>query len=76
MTGFESHAGSTPMPRRKDALLGAARIVELVNSIGLGNAPLGVSPSACSDTYPNSRNVISGEVFMTCEFRHPVDDDA
>ena len=31
LTGFESHAGSTPMPRRKDALLGAARIVELVN---------------------------------------------
>ena len=25
LTGFESHAGSTPMPRRKDALLGAAR---------------------------------------------------
>ena len=25
LTGFESHAGSTPMPVRKDALLGAAR---------------------------------------------------
>jgi N-carbamoyl-L-amino-acid hydrolase len=24
--------------------------------------------------YPNSRNVIPGEVFMTCEFRHPVDE--
>ena len=24
LTGFESHAGTTPMPRRKDALLGAA----------------------------------------------------
>ena len=35
LTGFESHAGSTPMPVRKDALLGAARIVELVNAIGL-----------------------------------------
>ena len=42
LTGFESHAGSTPMPRRKDALLGAARIVELVNAIGLSKAPLGV----------------------------------
>ena len=41
LTGFESHAGSTPMPRRKDALLGAARIVELVNAIGLSKAPLG-----------------------------------
>ncbi len=74
LTGFESHAGSTPMPRRKDALLGAARIVELVNKIGLGNAPLGVSTVGMLNNYPNSRNVIPGEVFMTCEFRHPVDE--
>src|SRR4051794_16135004 len=73
LTGFESHAGSTPMPRRKDALLGAARIVELVNRIGLSKAPLGVSTVGMLNPYPNSRNVIPGEVFMTCEFRHPVD---
>jgi len=72
LTGFESHAGSTPMPRRKDALLGAARIVELVNAIGLSKAPLGVSTVGMLNPYPNSRNVIPGEVFMTCEFRHPV----
>jgi len=71
LTGFESHAGSTPMPRRKDALLGAARIVELVNKIGLSKAPLGVSTVGMLNPYPNSRNVIPGEVFMTCEFRHP-----
>jgi beta-ureidopropionase / N-carbamoyl-L-amino-acid hydrolase len=73
LTGFESHAGSTPMPRRKDALLGAARIVELVNAIGLSKAPLGVSTVGMLNSYPNSRNVIPGEVFMTCEFRHPAD---
>src|SRR5271167_4111523 len=71
LTGFESHAGSTPMPRRKDALLGAARIVELVNAIGLSKAPLAVSTVGMLNPYPNSRNVIPGEVFMTCEFRHP-----
>ncbi|MBV8107214.1 MAG: Zn-dependent hydrolase [Hyphomicrobiales bacterium] len=74
LTGFESHAGSTPMPRRKDALLGAARIVELVNAIGLSKAPLGVSTVGMLNPYPNSRNVIPGEVFMTCEFRHPIDE--
>ncbi|HEY1943274.1 MAG TPA: Zn-dependent hydrolase [Roseiarcus sp.] len=73
LTGFESHAGSTPMPRRKDALLGAARIVELVNAIGLSKAPLGVSTVGMLNPYPNSRNVIPGEVFMTSEFRHPSD---
>jgi beta-ureidopropionase / N-carbamoyl-L-amino-acid hydrolase len=74
LVGFESHAGSTPMPRRKDALLGAARIVELVNKIGLSKAPLGVSTVGMLNPYPNSRNVIPGEVFMTSEFRHPIDD--
>ncbi len=73
LTGFESHAGSTPMPRRKDALLGAARIVELVNKIGLAKAPLAVATVGMLNPYPNSRNVIPGEVFMTCEFRHPID---
>jgi N-carbamoyl-L-amino-acid hydrolase len=71
LTGFESHAGSTPMPRRKDALLGAARIVELVNQIGLSNAPLAVATVGMLNPYPNSRNVIPGEVFMTVDFRHP-----
>jgi N-carbamoyl-L-amino-acid hydrolase len=73
LTGFESHAGSTPMPRRKDALLGAARIVELVNRIGLDKAPLAVSTVGMLNPYPNSRNVIPGEVFMTVDFRHPID---
>ena len=72
LTGFEGHAGSTPMPRRKDALLGAARIVELVNKIGLSKAPLGVATVGMLNPYPNSRNVIPGEVFMTVDFRHPI----
>ena len=74
LTGFESHAGSTPMPRRRDALLGAARIVELVNAIGLAHAPNAVSTVGMLNPYPGSRNVIPGEVFMTVDFRHPLDD--
>ena len=71
LTGFESHAGSTPMPRRKDALLGAARIIELVNSLGLARPPMAMSTAGMLNVYPNSRNVIPGKVFLTCEFRHP-----
>ncbi|MFI4995280.1 MAG: Zn-dependent hydrolase [Hyphomicrobiales bacterium] len=74
LTGFESHAGSTPMPRRKDALLGAARIVELVNRTALAKAPLAVGTVGMLNPYPNSRNVIPGEVFLACEFRHPQDE--
>ena len=71
LKGFESHAGSTPMPRRRDALVGAARVVELVNRIGLGHPPLAVATTGMLTPYPGSRNVIPGEVFLTCEFRHP-----
>jgi beta-ureidopropionase / N-carbamoyl-L-amino-acid hydrolase len=71
LTGFESHAGSTPMPRRRDALVGAARVVELVNKLGLAHPPLAVATCGMLNPYPNSRNVIPGKVFMTCEFRHP-----
>lgn len=68
--GVESHAGPTPMNRRKDALLGAARAVELVNRIGLDNAPLACATVGMINAYPNSRNVIPGRVFLTVDFRH------
>lgn len=71
LTGFASHAGSTPMPRRKDALLGAARFVELVNGIGLAHAPLAMATVGLLEVRPNSRNVIPGSVFLSCEVRHP-----
>ncbi|MFT5657256.1 MAG: N-carbamoyl-L-amino-acid hydrolase [Gammaproteobacteria bacterium] len=73
LTGVESHAGPTPMTVRKDALLGAAKIVQLVNQIGLDNAPLACATVGMLDVYPNSRNVIPGRVTFTIDFRHPDD---
>ncbi len=74
ITGVESHAGPTPMNCRKDALLGAARVVELVNRTGLDNAPLACATVGMIESYPNSRNVIPGKVFVTVDIRHPEDD--
>ena len=71
LTGQESHAGPTPMPVRRDALLGAARVIQLVNAIGLAHAPLAVSTVGMINSYPNSRNVIPGKVFLTVDFRCP-----
>jgi N-carbamoyl-L-amino-acid hydrolase len=73
LTGVESHAGPTPMNRRKDALLGAARIIQLVNQVGLDNAPLACATVGMVHVSPNSRNVIPGQVFLTIDFRHPDD---
>jgi N-carbamoyl-L-amino-acid hydrolase len=74
LTGQESHAGPTPMLLRKDALVGAAQIVDEVNQIGLTNQPLACSTVGLLQVFPNSRNVIPGEVFFTVDLRHPKDD--
>jgi N-carbamoyl-L-amino-acid hydrolase len=71
LTGVESHAGPTPMHSRKDALLGAARMVDLVNCIGMENQPNACATVGLLNVYPNSRNVIPGEVFFTIDLRHP-----
>jgi len=74
LTGVESHAGPTPMLSRKDALLGAARVVELVNKVGLDNAPVACATVGMLNVYPSSRNVIPGRTFVTIDIRHPDDD--
>ena len=71
LTGQDSHAGPTPMPVRKDALLGAARVIQLVNEIALRHAPLAVGTVGMLNVFPNSRNVIPGKVFLTVDFRCP-----
>ncbi|OJA95719.1 Zn-dependent hydrolase [Burkholderia ubonensis] len=73
LTGQEAHAGPTPMPRRRDALLGASRVVDLVNRIGLDHAPFACATVGMMQVFPNSRNVIPGRVFFTVDFRHPDD---
>ena len=75
LTGQESHAGPTPMGVRRDALLGAARVIQLVNEIGLAHAPVAVSTVGMINSHPNSRNVIPGRVFLTVDFRCPDNDE-
>jgi len=70
LTGRESHAGPTPMHLRKDALLGAARMVAEVNRIGLAHLPHACSTVGFLRVHPNSRNVIPGTVDFSVDFRH------
>ncbi|MGF1476412.1 MAG: Zn-dependent hydrolase [Geminicoccaceae bacterium] len=67
----ESHTGSTPMPMRVNAGLGAARITQLVGEIAWSHEPHGVGAIGHMDIYPNSRNIIPGKVVFTVDFRHP-----
>ena len=73
LTGQESHAGPTPMNRRRDALVGAARVIDEVNKIGLKHAPYACATVGMVQVHPNSRNVIPGRVFFTVDFRNPDD---
>ena len=73
VTGQEAHAGPTPMPRRRDALVGAARMIEAVNRIGHAHAPYACATVGFVQVSPNSRNTIPGRVFFTVDFRHPED---
>ncbi len=72
VTGREAHTGSTPMTVRRNALIGAARLVEAVDRIAKARPPA-VGTVGLLEVRPNSRNVIPGEVFFTIDFRHPQD---
>jgi N-carbamoyl-L-amino-acid hydrolase len=73
LTGREAHTGSTPMVLRRDALVGAARLIDRVENIALEYPPSAVGTVALVEVKPNSRNVIPGHVFFTVDFRHPED---
>ena len=73
VTGQDAHTGATPMHLRRNALLGAARMIERVHGIALGHAPAAVGTVGLVEVRPNSRNVVPGEVFFTVDFRHPDD---
>lgn len=72
LKGRASHAGTTPMDLRSDALVGAASIVGELNRIGRAHAP-GCATSGRMLVSPNSPNVIPDSVYMTAEMRHPED---
>jgi N-carbamoyl-L-amino-acid hydrolase len=73
VTGREAHTGSTPMPMRRDALVGTARLIDRIEAIALEHAPSAVGSVGLIEVQPNSRNVVPGHVFFTVDFRHPDD---
>lgn len=70
-TGQESHAGTTPPSARKDALVCAARVIDLVDRMMRARGEAGRGTVGQLQVFPNSRNVIPGEVRFSVEFRHP-----
>lgn len=69
ITGFESHAGSTPMPLRRDALATLSEIVLAMETIAKTNGPNAVGTVGETVIAKPSRNVIPGEVAFTVDCR-------
>ncbi len=71
--GQDSHAGTTPPSTRKDALVCAARVIDLVDRMMRARGEDGRGTVGQLLVLPNSRNVVPGEVRFSVEFRHPSD---
>lgn len=73
VTGQESHAGPTPMHLRKDAMQVATHIMQEVVAIA-GRSEQGRGTVGMVQVYPNSRNVVPGEVKFSIDMRNISDD--
>ncbi|UWE16436.1 Zn-dependent hydrolase [Herbaspirillum huttiense] len=74
VTGFESHAGPTPMEIRKDALQVSTYIMQEVVAIANRYPPYGRGTVGQVQVMPNSRNVIPGQVKFSIDLRNVSED--
>ncbi|WP_051348794.1 allantoate deiminase [Peribacillus kribbensis] len=68
--GESNHAGTTPMPYRKDALTTAARFITFLTEQAGETDPHLVATVGRLTVRPNVSNVIAGEVEFTLDIRH------
>ena len=67
--GFANHAGTTPMPERRDALLAASYLTIAVNEIVRAQPGRQVGTVGQIAVTPNAPNVVPGRVVETIELR-------
>ena len=67
--GFANHAGTTPMPERRNALLAAARLIEAVQQVVTREPGRQVGTVGHLEVYPNATNVVPGLVKHSIELR-------
>ena len=67
--GFANHAGTTPMDRRRDALVSASELVLAINRIANEMSGRQVATVGRIRAEPGAPNVIPGRVVMSLEIR-------
>ena len=68
--GLASHAGTTPMDLRRDALTAFAEFTLEIERIARSEAPAGVGTIGVAKIGAGSRNTVPGSVEFSLEFRH------
>jgi allantoate deiminase len=71
-SGLAGHAGTTPMPLRKDALITAAQFILAVEAC-TRHYPGLVATVSQVEVLPGSANAIPGEVILNLDVRHQLD---
>jgi N-carbamoyl-L-amino-acid hydrolase len=70
LAGMAAHAGTTPMPLRKDALYGAAKMIQALENLAADFAPEGLTTVGELSIAKSSRNTIPGLLNFTVDLRH------
>jgi beta-ureidopropionase / N-carbamoyl-L-amino-acid hydrolase len=71
--GQAAHAGTTPMPFRRDALFGSAEMAAALEAIAVEFAPQGLVTIGELSIRNSSRNTIAADLSFTVDLRHPDD---
>jgi N-carbamoyl-L-amino-acid hydrolase len=69
--GRTAHSGPTPMPKRRNATVGAAHAIVAVDRIAREHAPDAKSTTSTLSTWPNRSGIISSHAEVRFDFRHP-----
>jgi len=70
VTGRPDHAGTTPMDLRRDALAGAATMIQAIESIAAALGRPAVATVGKLHVEPDQINVVPGRVTFTVDLRH------
>lgn len=69
--GRADHAGTTPMGRRRDALVGAAEIMGKIEKVARTMGDPAVATVGRIQVWPGSINVVPAKAIFTVDVRHP-----
>ena len=67
--GFANHAGTTPMPGRKDALVAASKLIIAINDRSTNMEGRQVATVGQIEAFPGASNVIPGTVEFSLQIR-------